>query len=198
MSIFDLDLGSLEIDNIGTWPLLVRMCCIALVCLALCVGFYYGIFFDEWHEYQHLQTQKKEQEIIFIEKQSQIAHLDAYKTQMKTVNERFEILKQQLPIAKEEAEFLEALSQHAAAAGLVFVSIKPSPSEQKAFYKEHTLELKLSGPYHGIGTFVGQLAKMSRMVTFHDLSLKLDQTEKVWTGKIDLSLIIKTYWIDKP
>lgn len=198
MSIFDLDVGSLEIDNIGIWPLWVRICCIALLCLGLCVGFYYGVFFDEWQEYQHLQSQRKEQEILFIEKQNQIAHLDIYKMQMKIVNERFEILKQQLPTAQEGAEFLEALSQHACAAGLVFVSIKPSTPEQKTFYKEHTLEIKLSGPYHGIGTFIEQLSKMPRMVTFHDLSLKLDQTQKAWTGKIDLSLIIKTYWTDKP
>ncbi len=198
MSIFDLDLGSLEIDNIGMWPLWVRIACIVLVSLVLCVGHYYGFICDEWHDYQHLQVQKKEQELIFIEKQGQIAHLDAFKAEMKMVNEQFEILKQQLPAAMEEALFLEALSQQAAAAGLVFVSIKPFPAEQKTFYKEHTLELKLSGPYHGIGRFVAQLSKMPRMVTFHDLNLKLDQKEKAWTGKIDLILNIKTYWIDTP
>jgi type IV pilus assembly protein PilO len=94
---------------------------------------------------------------------------------MKTVQERFEILKHQLPTTKEEAEVLEAISQQASAAGLSFVAIKPSPPEQKTFYKEHTLELKLSGPYHGIGTFVDQLSKMPRMVTFHDINLKLEK-----------------------
>jgi len=197
LNIFELDLESLEIDNIGSWPLVVRLACIGLTCFVTCVGFYYIDLDAQWHEYQHLQSLREEQKMLFIEKQSQVVHLDIYKEQMKTVKEKFEILKCQLPARKEEAEFLEAISQQASAAGLVFVSIKPSPPEQRTFYNEHTLELKLSGPYHGIGKFIGELSKMPRMITVHDASLKLDQTEKLWTGKINLSVIIKTYWMNK-
>ena len=67
MSIFALDLESLEIDNIGSWPLVVRVVCIGLVCFAMCISFYYIDLDEQWQEYQHLQILRKEQEILFTE-----------------------------------------------------------------------------------------------------------------------------------
>lgn len=197
MSILTLELDALEMDNIGGWPLSVRCACIGFSCIAVLFGAYHYDVSSQWEQYVCLKADRDVKEKIFVEKQNQVAHVEAYRQQMKTIRATFEVLKHQLPNGKEEAGFLEAISQQASAAGLVFLSIKPSPEENKGFYTEHPLELKLSGFYHGIGSFVNHVSKMSRMVTLHDFTLKVDKPEKALFGKIDFTVIAKTYWTEK-
>jgi type IV pilus assembly protein PilO len=198
VSVLDFELDSLEIDNIGNWPLLGRCLCIGLACLGILLSAYFYDIVAQWEQYICVKLEREVIDKIFVQKQSQVMHIDAYRQQMKTIRETFETLKRQLPDGKEEAEFLEAISQQASAAGLTFLSIKPSPEENKGFYVEYPLELKLSGFYHGIGSFVSHISGMSRMVTLHDFMLKAEKSEKTSFGKIDFSLIAKTYWTEKP
>lgn len=196
MGVLDFELDSLEVDNIGNWPLLGRCLCISLACLGILLSAYYYDIADQWEQYICVKSARDVTDKMFVQKQSQVVHIDAYRQQMKTIRELFEVLKQQLPNGKEEAEFLEAISQQASAAGLTFVSIKPLPVENRGFYIEHPLELKLSGYYHGIGSFASHVSGMPRLVTLHDFRLKAEKPEKASFGKIDCSLIAKTYWTE--
>lgn len=192
-----LELDSLEIDNIGSWPLWVRQACIVFFCIGILGLAYYYDMNTQWEQYVSMKENRSMQQDIFVEKQAQVKHLDIYKQQMRTIRETFEILKHQLPQSKEEAGFLEAISQHASAAGLIFLSIKPSPEEHKEFYMEYPLEIKLCGSYHGIGSFMSQIASMPRMVTLHDFSIKTDKPEKAMFGTVEITLVAKTYSIEK-
>lgn len=194
MSILEFELDALEMDNIGSWPLWVRILSIALACISIgWLGYYYDIQ-KEWAHYVQLKGDRKEQQDIFVQKHSQMKQLDVYKEQMHTIQERMDTLKRELPSSKEEASFLETLSQQASAFGLNFLAIKPSPEEDKGFYTECPLELKLSGLYHGIGMFISEVAGMPRMVTFHDFKLKLSKPEMNF-AKVELTLVAKIYWV---
>lgn len=196
MNILEFDLDSLDIDNIGAWPLWVRRTCVACVCGIVFLSMYYYDVRVQWEEYRNIKANRVALQTAFVEKFSQVKHLSIYKQQMNTIQANLDSLEQQLPQTKEEAEFLEALSQQASTAGLTFLSIKPLAEENKAFYIEYPLELKLSGLYHGMGEFVSNVALMPRLVTFHDFTIKLNKPE-MKVEAVELTLIAKTYGIEQ-
>lgn len=128
----------------------------------------------------------------FVDTQQKVANLDAYKKEVKVVEEELNKLTEQLPPSNEQAGLLEDVSQQASTNGLQFVSIKPGAPENKGFYEENPMELVLSGEYDGFGEFVSNLSNMSRIVTLHDFTLKKNSTSG--KGFLMLTVNAKTYW----
>jgi type IV pilus assembly protein PilO len=55
--------------------------------------------------------------------------------------------------------------------GLSFESFKPGPILVREHYAEWPIALKVTGKYHDIGSFVADIANLSRIVTLHDMVL---------------------------
>lgn len=194
---FNLDLDSLELDNIGSWPLWIRQVSIGLVCICILGVAYYYDFNIQWELYKDIEAKRYKQQEAFAEKQTQVKHLDVYTEQLHSIRETFAILKRELPKEKEEALFLETISQQASISGLTFLSIKPLSEENKEFYMAYPLELKLKGTYHGMGTFISHMAGMPRMVTSHDFSIKAVKPEKALFETVEITLLLKIYSTEK-
>ena len=55
--------------------------------------------------------------------------------------------------------------------GLQFVLFKPGAEGRRDFYAELPITLKLTGSYHDLGAFAGDIAKLSRIVTLNEIAL---------------------------
>ncbi|MBM3285851.1 MAG: hypothetical protein FJY88_00650 [Candidatus Eisenbacteria bacterium] len=79
---------------------------------------------------------------------------------------------QLLPDQQEMASLLRAITTIGDQAGVGFVLFRPSPPQPAQFHTEHPIEIKVEGGYHEIGTFLGEIANMERIVTVSDLSIE--------------------------
>ncbi len=97
-----------------------------------------------------------------------------------------------LPNEEQNAALLRSVALLGDQSGVEFVLFKPLPPQPAQYYTEHPIEVKVEGGFNEIGTFLGELANMERIVTISDLeieSVNNDKSEKPASA----SFIAKTY-----
>ncbi|NOX43917.1 MAG: type 4a pilus biogenesis protein PilO [Gammaproteobacteria bacterium] len=165
------ELKALDINNIGSWPILfkaVSIGFISVVVLAL------GIHFDTTKQYNALDSaEKKELELknTFEEKQKKAVNLNAYRRQKEDMQKIFGEMLRQLPSKTEVAALLVDISQVGLASGLEFELFKPLNENPVEFYAELPIQIRVVGNYHEFGNFVSGVAALPRIVTIHDFSI---------------------------
>lgn len=186
-----LDLSELDLNNIGSWPSVVKFIA-GLLLLLLVLGLGYNFHLKDLQaqlaQHQAEEVSLKEQ---FLSKASQAANLEAYKEQMKEMEVSFGALLRQLPSDTEVPGLLEDITRTGLGSGLEFEAIKLLPEVTQQFYIELPIEIKVLGTYHDVATFVTGVASLPRIVTLHDFELLPASTGS--TSKLRMSILAKTY-----
>lgn len=165
------ELKSLDINNIGTWPVIFKVVAIGFICAAVLA---LGIYVDTTNQYQELtNAESKEQELknTFETKQRKAVNLNAYRQQMEDMEKIFGEMLRQLPSKTEVAALLVDISQVGLASGLEFELFKPLNENHVEFYAELPIKIRVIGNYHEFGNFVSGVAALPRIVTIHDFSI---------------------------
>lgn len=184
----NIDLRSIDLSNIGTSPLPVRIGAIAVVCAAILGA---GYYFDTSDQRARLaQVEAKEQELrnVFETKQKRAANLEAYKEQLEEMRRSFGAMLKQLPSKTEIPNLIVDISQTGLSSGLEIDLFRPKDEVRQGFYAEKPIELKLRGGYQELGAFVSGVAGLPRIVTLHDVSIKPDKD-----GELVMEATAKTY-----
>ncbi|MAZ66109.1 MAG: pilus assembly protein PilO [Kangiellaceae bacterium] len=185
-------LNELDFNNMGSWPFFGRLFVI-LVGMAAVIGAGYWFFVkDKLVELDSVQKKESELRAVFETKQKKAANLEAYRAQMKDMEESFSVLLQQLPKKTEVPGLLEDISYVGATSGLSFNKIQLQGERSVDFYKELPIEIQVSGNYHSIGDFVSEVAQLPRIVTLHNFKLSKSKN----SDELDMSITAKTYRYD--
>lgn len=166
-----LDLKNIDMQNIGSWPLPVKIFFMILL-FAVIQGL--GVYFDIRTQREALDGERKKQitHLATIEeKQKKAANLVPLKLQMKEMQQSFGDLLKQLPSKTEVAGLLVDISQTGLAAGLEFQLFKPAGEVRTEYYAELPIEINVLGNYHEFGEFVSGIAALPRIVTAHEIGL---------------------------
>ncbi|QKE64732.1 type 4a pilus biogenesis protein PilO [Aquipseudomonas campi] len=190
-SLRKVDLSDLDFNNVGSWPVALKgIACIFLLIGAVAFGYYFYL--------QDLQGQldvKRAEEGTlkqqFSSKAFQAANLDAYKVQMKEMEESFGALLRQLPSDTEVPGLLEDITRTGLGSGLEFEEIKLQPEVIQQFYIELPIQISVVGSYHDLATFVSGVASLPRIVTLHDFEIKPAEADSV--SRLSMSVLAKTY-----
>ena len=168
---FDLDQLN-DINNVGSWPLGVKIIIWVIVFIGALAG---GYFLHVTNLQQDLARVTKEEATLredYKKKFFQAAHLDAYRLQQKEMEESFEAILRQLPSDTEIPGLIEDITLVGVKNGLTFSSIDLQPETKHEFYIEKPIRIVVSGSYHGLGSFVSDVADLSRIVTLHEFSIR--------------------------
>lgn len=186
----ELDINELNLDNIGSWPLPVKVVAWVLVfVVVLAVGYAYNI--SEQRQ-QLAQVEQKEADLKkeFEDKAFKAANLEALRNQMKEMEESFGALVSQLPTDTEVPGLLEDITNKGVESGLEIKSIKLQAEQAKEFYIELPISIEVTGTYHDFGTFVSGIAALPRIVTLHDFRISADPKSP---GVLSMSISARTY-----
>jgi len=189
-SIRDFDLGDLDFDNVGTWPMPIKIIVwVAIVIAVLVFGYYYHV---EDLQVQLEKDQKKELTLKddFEKKAFQAANLDAYRQQMIEMEESFGALVSQLPSDTEVPGLLEDITNKGLLNGLEISSIDLQKERAREFYVELPIAISATGSYHDLGAFISGMAGLPRIVTLHDFKIS---NSKKNSNRLTMSIIAKTY-----
>ena len=188
------DLNNLDPNNIGSWPLPVRLVVLLIVVAAIGGA---GYYFDTQHMIANLKkTEAQEVQLrkTFEQKWNKVANLDAFRAQLEEMNKSFGAMLRQLPDKTEVADLLVDISQTGLANGLEFQLFKPGGEVRKGFYAELPIQLQVTGTYHQFGAFVSGIAALPRIVTIHDVEIAPGK-QRGPGGEVMLSMsaVAKTY-----
>ena len=186
--INDFDLNEIEFDNIGSWPMGIRIL-VCLLTLAVTLGLGYQFHLTSLQR-QYDVAASKEQDLReqYRIKAFQAANLKAYRAQMLDMESSFGALVKQLPSDTEVPGLLEDITFTGRSAGLQIEEIKLQDENISQFYIELPISIGVQGTYHDLGNFVSGVASLSRIVTLHDFEIRPGKN-----GQLTMSILAKTY-----
>lgn len=186
------ELQSLDVNDIGRWPLAFRAAVIVLVFIAVTfAGIWFTIVKDKAPVLQRAEAEEQELRVTFENKQRKAANYDAYKAQLAQIEQSFGTMLRQLPGETEIPSLIVDISQTGLAAGLQEKLFQPQAEIPKDFYAEKPIKIQLSGGYHEMANFVSGIAALPRIVTLHDINITPEQQGSF--DSLSLEVTAKTY-----
>ena len=172
------ELKSLDVNDIGRWPLPFRLAAVALTFLAvLGLGVWFMIVKDLHPRLEAAEADEEEYRLVFENKQRKAANYDAYKAQLDQIEQSFGTMLRQLPGETEIPSLIVDISQTGLAAGLQEKLFQPQAEIPKDFYAEKPIKIQLSGGFHEIANFVSGVAALPRIVTLHDITITPEDSD---------------------
>ena len=173
LSVLVDDFRSLDPRDPGLWPLLPRIIILFTVLVAfLLAGWWFG-WRGQLEELDGKQQQEEKLKDEWLAKKQQSINLEEYQKQLVEIDRSFGVLLKQLPNKAEMEALLIDINQAGLGRGLQFELFKPGAESMKDFYAELPIQIKLTGSYHDLGAFAGDVAKMPRIVTLNDIDISV-------------------------
>lgn len=185
------DINNLDINNIGNWPWAAKIVIIILACVGVEFAVYKGVLEAQAETLEVAQQKEVKLKDTLRVKHAKAVNLNAYRRQMKEMEESFGTLLRQLPDKTEVADLLVDISQSGLAAGLEFELFRPEEERKEEFYAELPIKIRVRGTYHEFGNFISSIANLPRIVTVHDFTIAVVQGEK--TSELVMDTTAKTY-----
>jgi type IV pilus assembly protein PilO len=158
-------------DDPGSWPALPRYLAFALTAL-LVVGLLWYFWLNNSND--ELVVEEGKEVALRAEYKTKLAkavNLDALKKQREQVLLYVTQLEKQLPSKAEMDALLSDINQAGLGRSLQFELFRPGQVNVKEFYAELPIAVKVTGRYHDIGSFVADVANLSRIVTLNNLNI---------------------------
>jgi type IV pilus assembly protein PilO len=187
-----MDFKTLDPKDPGLWPLAPRVVILFSLFAALLAAAW-GFGAIGWSVQLEELEAKKQQEIKlkddWLGKKKQAVNLDEYRRQLAEIDRSFGALLKQLPNKAEMGDMLVDINKAAQSRGLAVELFKPGGEAAREFYAEVPITLNLTGSYHDIGAFTGDIAKLPRIVTLNDINLTANKNDST----LALRTTVKTF-----
>jgi type IV pilus assembly protein PilO len=182
------DFRTLDPRDPGLWPPLPRVIILAgILVVILLAGWWFG-WSTQLEDLNSMRLQEEKLRQEWLDKKRQAVNLAEYQKQLTDINSAFGALLKQLPNASEMESLLVDINQAGLGRGLQFDLFKPGAEVAKDFYAELPITIRLTGPYHDLGAFVGDIARLPRIVTLNDIDV-----EPTKEGGLAMSAVAKTF-----
>ncbi len=182
------DFRSLDPKDPGLWPLAPRIIILAAIFLVLLAAAWWLGWRGQMEELDTKQQQEEKLKSEWLAKKQQAVNLEEHRKQLAEIDRSFGVLIKQLPNKAEMEALLIDINQAGLGRGLQFELFKPGSESVKDFYAELPIQIRLTGTYHDLGAFAGDVAKMPRIVTLNDIDMGVGKD-----GLLTLNAVAKTF-----
>lgn len=175
----------------GQWPLLPKLMTWGAVGLLMVVA---GWFMLLSGAHDALDQERAKEPVLkqdYRSKLGQAVNLAELRKQKRQVEEFVTQLEKQLPGKAEMDALLSDINQAGLGRGLQFELFRPGQVVVKDYYAELPISIKVTGRYHDIGAFAGDIANLSRIVTLHNLVLTTPSRDA--PGVLSMEATARTY-----
>jgi type IV pilus assembly protein PilO len=182
---------SLNPNEPGQWPMLPKVVTWVFVAIIMVV---LGWFLLLSSAHDELDTERAKEPTLkadYRNKLGQAVNLAELRKQKLQVEEYVTQLEKQLPGKAEMDALLSDINQAGLGRGLQFELFKPGQVVVKDYYAELPISVKVSGRYHDMGAFAGDIANLSRIVTLHNLNIT--SAPKDSAGALSMEATARTY-----
>lgn len=191
------DFKTLDPKDPGMWPLIPRILILVALFGALLMASWWLGWRVQLEDLDNMELQENKLKDEWLAKKMQAVNLDEYGKQLAEMDRSFAVLLKQLPNKSEMEALLIDINQAGLGRGLQFELFKPGTETMKDFYAELPITVKLTGTYHDLGAFAGDVARMPRIVTLNDVEVaelaKDSKDKNAASGMLALSAIAKTF-----
>ncbi|WP_423187457.1 type 4a pilus biogenesis protein PilO [Alishewanella sp. d11] len=184
----DFDVNDLDLENMGSWPLVVKIIFALIVAILVSVLSYYLLIDSKIDQLQAATAKETELRQLYQRRYAAAVNLEAYREQMNEMEKTFSFLLKQLPTTHETPGLLDDITYVGTTSGLTFTRINWEPEVEQDFYTELPIRINVIGNYHQFGNFVSEVAKLPRIVSLHDFTIEADKDDR-----LRFNVVAKTY-----
>jgi len=182
---------SLNPNEPGQWPLLPKVLTWLMVAVAMVVLGWFLLLSTAHDELDAERAKEPNLKADYRAKLSQAVNLAELRKQKLQVEEYVTQLEKQLPGKAEMDALLSDINQAGLGRGLQFELFRPGQVVVKDYYAELPISIRVSGRYHDMGAFAGDIANLSRIVTLHNLNISAPPRDT--TGALSMEATARTY-----
>jgi type IV pilus assembly protein PilO len=182
---------SLNPNEPGQWPLLPKIVTWSLVAIAMIVLGWFTLLSTAHDELDAERAKEPTLKTDYRAKLSQAVNLAELRKQKLQVEEYVTQLEKQLPGKAEMDALLSDINQAGLGRGLQFELFRPGQVVVKDYYAELPIGIRVSGRYHDMGAFAGDIANLSRIVTLHNLNISAAGRDA--SGALAMDATARTY-----
>jgi len=184
------ELNNIDINDFGSSSRRVKIFATCLLGIALFVGVYYFVIKKQQVELDKVEAREQSLRTTFLEKKELAVNLEAYKEQLKQLEENFNVLREQLPNESEIPDLLTNMTQAGLSRGLRFEQVRPGNTVPQDFYAEKLVNVKVNGDYHQIAGFISDIAALPRIINVANFKLTRNREDE---ANLVLEAVTKTY-----
>ena len=182
---------SLNPNEPGQWPLLPKIFSWALVAIVMIALGWFLLLSPAHDELDAERAKEQTLKADYRNKLGQAVNLAELRKQKLQVEEYVTQLEKQLPGKAEMDALLSDINQAGLGRGLQFELFRPGQVAVKDYYAELPISIRVTGRYHDIGAFAGDIANLSRIVTLHNLNISAPQRDA--NGTLSMEATARTY-----
>lgn len=161
----------LTLENVGTWPLVPRVALWLFIVAAFGALGWFLVWKAQVDELDRLRTEEQSLKDQYKSKLQQAINLEELRRQKEQVSQYVLTLEKQLPSKAEMDALLSDINQAGIGRGLQFELFRPGSIAAKDYYAELPIAVRITGRYHDLGAFAGDIANLPRIVTLNNLNL---------------------------
>jgi len=181
---------SLNPSEPGQWPMLPKILTWTAVAIAMVVVGWFLLLTTAHDELEAERAKEPTLKADYRNKLGQAVNLAELRKQKLQVEEYVTQLEKQLPGKAEMDALLSDINQAGLGRGLQFELFRPGQVVVKDYYAELPISIKVSGRYHDIGSFAGDVANLSRIVTLHNMAIGSASNS---AGQLSMEATARTY-----
>jgi len=186
------DFNNIDLKNAGSLPWPVKGVLLGLLLVVIVIAGYWFFWSPAMEELEQARAKEKELRDTFLAKKRQAINLEAYKQQMVEIERTFGALVKQLPDRSQMDGLLTDINQAGLERGLEFELFKPGQEVIADFYAEMPISIKVTGTYHDLGQFAGDIARLPRIVTLNDIVINTAGKDSK-DGRLVIEAVARTY-----
>lgn len=175
----------------GQWPILPKALVWGLVAVVMIVLGWFMLLSGAHDELDAERDKEPGLKQSYRTKLGQAVNLAELRKQKLQVEEYVTQLEKQLPGKAEMDALLSDINQAGLGRGLQFELFRPGQVIVKDYYAELPIAIRVSGRYHDIGAFAGDIANLSRIVTLHNLNITAAARDS--SGALAMDATARTY-----
>lgn len=176
----------------GQWPLLPKLAAFAAVTVVTVALGWVLVLSDFQSQLAAEQDKEPHLKQEYVQKLAQAVNLPELRKQKSQVEEYVTQLEKQLPGKAEMDALLSDINQAGIGRGLQFELFRPGQVVVKEYYAELPISIRVAGRFHDIGSFAGDIANLSRIVTLHNLVVNVP-TGKDGGSNLSMEATARTY-----
>ena len=182
---------SLNPSEPGQWPMLPKIASWAVLAVMMIVLGWFTVLSTAHDELDAERAKEPGLKADYRAKLGQAVNLAELRKQKVQVEEYVLQLEKQLPGKAEMDALLSDINQAGLGRGLQFELFRPGQVVVKDYYAELPIAIRVSGRYHDIGAFAGDIANLSRIVTLHNLNISAGPRDA--SGALAMEATARTY-----
>lgn len=190
---FWANVNSLNKDNYGSAPLIVRLFILAVLVAFLLALAWFLLVEPKLEEIKSAEANQEALLSTYQEKEAKARYLDEYKDQIAQMEAEFSQLLNQLPKDTRISQLIEHINLVGNGSGIRFKDISVNDEIEQEFFIEQPIDITALGEYHQFGDFVTGISKLPRIITMHDFEVVNQQPNLDTLPQLQLILHAKTY-----